>query len=402
MQPSDLRSAIRAQAYLGIALGRNWAPEVSFAVQALGTLMSADASLIPTIGIPTTLHVIQGNVERRDAVNSLKLAAALTENALIMGSQGEQLIEQLYTLVNWGPEMTASALEILRHYVRRAPLANAKAVADHMSQHDGTAMSKALDAAYRLRILLGNETFAVWADKITVGTDLLTDMAATYSETQETPPLHRLYNTVKALSGNLNDAERARLASNFYRLAEQLLQLARVRAHGSSKQNVAALLVQGTVAPASGVDALRWLGGYFANHQAIRPNLDRVEPPYLFGTRSVNTLLRDTDTTVDLCSDLLAAFPEGAPPLDNAAFQAEAGSVWTSMPPELQRQTAPKLGENAQLLAELIGIIGDKGTDRSLASSGYGRQLGSGRVQPQSVIDVMRWVNGYFLGQHVG
>ncbi|MHB8629307.1 MAG: hypothetical protein ACYDBJ_12660 [Aggregatilineales bacterium] len=402
MQPSDLRSVVRAHAYLGAILGRNWAPEIGFAIQALSALLAADASLIPVIGVPTTLRVIQGNVERRDAVGTLKLAAALSENALIMGDQGGALIERLYTLINWGPEMTASALETLRNYVRRAPLPQAKALADRMGQQYGPAMSKTLDAVYRLRLILGNGTFATLADQVTTGVGLLMDMAATYDESQETPPLHKLYNTVKALSGNLTEAERERLASNLYRLADQLIQVARLRAHNTPKQNVSALLVHGTIAPASGVDALRWIGGQFANHRVITPNLNRAEPPYLFGSRSVNTLLRDTDTLVQLLNTLLAAFPEGAPPLDNAALHTEAGSVWALLPLEVQRQIVGKLAENAQLLAELIGIIGDKGNERSLASTGYGRQLVSGRVQPRSVIDVLRWVNGYFMGQHVG
>ena len=173
-----------------------------------------------------------------------------------------------------------------------------------------------------------------------------------------------------------------------------------MRLQNTPKHNSASMLLQNTLGPSSGVDALRWIGGHFLPGEVVTLNLERADQPRIFGMRSVNVLLRETDTVVEMLNNLLAAFPEEAA-VDNNAFRSEVDGVWTLLSPLMQRRTSEKLGHHAQLMAELISVIGDKGSDRSLASSGYGRQLVTGRVQPRSVIDALRWVNGYFLNQHV-
>ncbi len=402
MQASALRSVIRAYAYLGVLLKFNWSSEVGFAVQALTSLLATDASLITTLGVQYALRLTQANAERRDAVNTLRLASALVENALILGESGAALTEQLYSLINWGPEMAASALETLRTYVRRAPFQYARAAAERMGRQYGPPMAKALDATVRMRLILGGGDLVALSDQLDNGVQLLTDMAVTYHESSDIPAIHKLRQQVEALPGSLNDSERERLADNCFRLADQLLVLARLRSRDDARPNVTALLIQGSAAPASGVDALRWLGGHFAGRRALPFVLEHSASSALFGNRSTNTLLRDLDSLIGLFDRLLSAFAENTPPPDNAAFRAEVESLWSQTATYVQRRIVTRLAENAQALAELIVLIGERGSDRSLANSGYGRQLATGRIQPRSVIDALRWVNGYFAGQHSG
>ncbi len=402
MQTSQLRTIIRAQAYLGALTAKEWSSETAFIARKLTAILSTDASLIPLIGFDPTLHLIKANAERQDVVETLRLSSALVENALLLGDNGGDLVEKTYTMLNCGPEVAASAQEVLRTYVRRAPIEQAKGLAERIGQRQGKSMMRIMDATYRLRILLGGSDFASFTELVTTGMELLGDMAATYHKSQETPPIHKLRRTVEGLPGGLSDAERTRLANNAFRLAEQILQLAKQRTHSTTRQDALLPLIQNTMPPASGVDALRWIGGHFAYNQLVRINLERAEPPFLMGSRSVNILLRETDALVILFDHLLAAFPAEAAPLDNGAFRAEVDSVWALLPVYTQRQTLTKLGENAQFLADLISLIGDKGHERSLAVNGYGRQLAAGRAQPRSVIDALRWINGYFLKQHIG
>lgn len=402
LQSVELRALVRAHAYLGALIGNNWTQSLTFAIRQLTTLLSADASIIQMLGATHVLHLVQLNAQRHDVMNTLKLGAALTENLLVMGEQGARMAEALYDIVNWGPEISASALEMLRAYIRRAPADQAKALATRMGQKHGATMIRAMDATYQLRWMIGNTDLSTYADQLVVGVQLLTDIAATYHDTQTPPAMFKLRDTVQGMTGGgLTDEERERLANNCYRLAEQFLQLAKMRQLNTPKHNSASsMLLQNTLGPSSGVDALRWIGGHFLPGEVVTLNLERADQPRIFGMRSVNVLLRETDTVVEMLNNLLAAFPEEAA-VDNNAFRSEVDGVWTLLAPLMQRRTSEKLGHHAQLMAELISVIGDKGSDRSLASSGYGRQLVTGRVQPRSVIDALRWVNGYFLNQHV-
>jgi len=399
LQNSQLRVMLRAQAYLGALVSRNWSPDMTGAMQRLTAILSSDASLIPQIGFEATLRLIKTYADQRDTLNALKLASALVENALLLGDKGIALTDHTYTLLNWGPEMASSALEVLRNYVRRAPLEQAKVLAARVGKRQGEATMKALDATYQLRLLLGGADFVSIADQALIAVQLLTDMSATYHESQETPPIHKMRRTLEGMPGGLSDAERERLAANCYRIADQVLQLSKRAAH---KPEIIRQLVQNAIAPLSSVDALRWIGSHFAYNQPIQLNLERAEPPNLLSSRSVNIFLRETDMIVSTFNNMLTAFPEGLPAVDNAAFRAEVDSVWALLPPYLQRQTLTKLAENTQLLAELIALVGDKGHERSLATNGFGRQLATGRAQPRSVIDALRWINGYFSKQHIG
>ena len=398
----DLRVLVRAHAYLGALIGHDWSPALSYPIQQLTLLLSTDASAIQTLGAPHVLHLIKLNAERHDVMNTLKLSVALTETTLVMGDSGTAMAETLYETLNWGPEMSASALEMLRTFVRRAPLAQARTLTVRMGQRHGATMIRALDATFQLRQMLGSRDLNAYTERLAVIVPLLTDMAATYHESQTPPAMFKLRDTVQGMTGGgLSDDERQRLAQNLLRIAELILPLAKARTYNTPKQNATPLLLQNSLPPASGVDALRWIGGHFAAGDVFTPSLERPDQPRFFGMRSINVLLRETDTAVELLANLLTAFPENTSALDNQAFRSEVDSVWTLLAPATQRRTVDKLTENAQLLAELISIIGDKGSDRSLPATGYGRQLVSGRVQPRSVVDALCWVNGYFQGQHV-
>src|SRR5581483_11912618 len=128
--------------------------------------------------------------------------------------------------------------------------------------------------------------------------------------------------------------------------------------------------------------------------QAQTLDLTREAAPHLLGNRSVNILLRETDATVHLFDGLLAAFPEKDPFIvDNAAWSAEVDSLWAALGLYKQRQIQAQLAQEAQLLAQVVKHIGEKGHERSFQSSGYGRQLLTGRAQPRSVIDALRWLS---------
>jgi hypothetical protein len=297
--------------------------------------------------------------------------------------------------------MTVSAMEVVKNYVRRAPLDQARKLADVIGKREGEATTQAMNATLCVRILLGGADWVTLVDQLGAAVGLLTDLATTYHESQEAPSIIKLKRTLDSMAGSLSAAERERLGNSCYQVAEQMLALAKTRTRNAPKAPDAInQLIRNLIAPAASVDGLRWIGGHFAQNQIIPLDLYRAQPPNLMGSRSLNILEREMDILVGLLGNLLAAFPEGQPSLDNDAFRAEIDSLWTTLPANFRGRIAPKLGESAQLFAELISVIGDHGNERSLANSGFGKQLFTGRTQPRSAIDALRWMNGFFLDQH--
>jgi hypothetical protein len=399
MQNSQLRTSTRAHAYFGALAARDWSPEFDSVARRLTAIISNDASLIPILGFDNVMRLVQATVTRHDVVDTLRLSSALVENALLLGVQGPEMVEKIFGMINWGPEMVASSLEVLRAYIRRAPISYARALVDTSAKRYGDATRKALEATYAIRVLLNGANLNAFVEQVTVAASLLQDMAATYHESQEPPSILNLRRTVESITGGLSDAERERLAMNFYRIADLILQFARQKGKGSKRDGQVQLFNNQTP-PATGLDALRWIGGHFAQGRQTPLRLERTDTPHLTGNRSVNTLLRETEVMLTLFDNMINAFPEGAPELDNEAFRSEIDSLWGLLNLYTQRQVIAPLSENAQLLAEVIVYIGEHGNERSLASSGHGQSLQKGRAQPKNVIECLRWINGYFMKQH--
>jgi hypothetical protein len=393
----------RASAYLGALEGKNWDESMESAARRLTAMLCADPRLTEALGEEPVLRLLQANADRHDAVETLRLAGALVEYALVLEDKGADLINQVYPMVHWSPEVTQTALEILRTYVRRAPLALAKDLPHQLGQKHGEQVERSLEAAHRLRILINGSDMMAFAERVHLASSLLIDMATTYHHTQELPPIFKLRRSVEGMPGGLSNDERQRLTDNLNTLGLQILKLTQLGGHrrGSDAENHRQQLLKGTTPPTSGIDSLYWIGGHFSEDQAYPLQMEREAPPHLLGNRSVNMLLRETGMTVYLFNGLLAAFPEKDPfVVDNAAWGAEVDSVWALLSLYRQRQIQRVLGEDAQLLAQVIKAIGDKGHERSFQSSGYGRQLQTGRAQPRSVIDALRWLSGYFAHQH--
>jgi hypothetical protein len=395
MQTSQLRTSTRANAYFGVLVARNWSPEVDSVSKRLTQLISNDASIIPQIGIENALRLVQMTVDRHDVVDTLRLSGALVENSLLLGVQGAELVEKIFAMINWGPEMVANSLEVLRGYVRRAPINYTRLLVDNAAKRYGPETAQALEGTYLVRIILGGSNLNAFTEQVSIAAGLLEDMAATYHEGQEMPSLLNLRRTLESMPGGLSDAERDRLSSNLLRIAEQILTLFRRRGRGGTKADPQ-LILSNQTAPTNPLEALRWIGGHYTQGRPAILRLDRSDTPHLFGSRSVNILLRETDLIVTLFENLLLAFPEGTPSVNNAAFRSEVDSLWATLNLYTQRQIVQPLSENTILLAELVSWVGERGNERSLANNGFGQQLQRGRAHPRNVIDCLRWVNGYF------
>jgi hypothetical protein len=181
----------------------------------------------------------------------------------------------------------------------------------------------------------------------------------------------------------------------------KILKLAQIADKRKPRTDNRPQLLKGEVAPTTGLEALLWIGGLMSNGKAYPLNLEHEAPAYIFGSRSVNMLLRETDMVVRLLDGLIEAFPENdTTGVDLATWTAEIQALWALLTLYKQRQVAPELAADAQLLSQVIKVIGDKGNERSFQDGGYGRQLQTGRAQPRSVIDALRWVSGYFGREH--
>jgi hypothetical protein len=413
VQASSLRTIAKIAMHLGALEGQRWSPEMEPAARSLTGYWANDPRQIALLGVEPVLKLLQAVAARKDRVEALRLVSAIVEYALAVGGDSDSLnipdlFGQVLALTAWSPEMSRAVIDALAVYVRRAPLDQARQAAIVVGERHGQGAREALDAAYVLRQTIGGQDFVAFTETLSTSVELLTDLAAVYFEGQDIPQLAKLRRWVQGAPGGMTDGEKRRIGQNFGLIAPFLMQLYLNQQNRNAKRSradndqIRSRLMNSTGVPTTALEAVTWLGGHFSKGRVADLNLAREAPPHLFGSRSLNMVLRESDVLVSLLQGMIAAFPERIPvSLELTSWQAEVEEVWAQIDLHIQTQTQDMLGSEAQRLSRLVQYLGSKANERNVqTNSGPGRQLFVGRQQPRSVIDVLIWMQGFFLGMH--
>jgi hypothetical protein len=254
---------------------------------------------------------------------------------------------------------------------------------------------EALVACLTLRPIFDDRNFLLLAEEIKIATDFLQDLLLSF-EINKPPFPRRLAGELHALSGSLSYDEQRALSDRALALAGYLEALGDPRRQGDEDA-----LLADQVVPRTGLDWLRWLGGYFAGGESLLRPLQTDAPPHAFGARSAPVLYREVDLIANLMHSLLLAFPPGDPPkLALDALQAEVASHWKRLRLHQQRQLQPTLALDCQTLAAYVSRVAVTGGSKSFLGADAAEQIEMGKAPPRSVIDALRWIGGFYAGKH--
>lgn len=409
LQNSPLRPVQRAHADLGALEGRNWDAALQPVTDRLSVLFYNDPRLIAVVGVGAALRLLKAAVHRKDSVEALRVLNALASYALTFSDQelqAAELVCQAYNLLDWSAEVRTAGLDVMRDYIRRAPAEQAAKVPQLVGFRQGEAVYKALEATYRVRLVTGGADFGVFAEQAQTAALLLMDIAAYYENERQPPDIPKLRRNIEVMSGGLSEAERRRLSENAILISEALLKLYQrhqKRFSRRSRQELEArqaALARSETVPQSGIEMLQWLGIRLGEGRTYLPRFQREAANYLFGTRSLNMLLREMALVVPLLHGLLAALPEDqTAESDLQALCSEVDDLWASVAPARQRELQPTLAPSLQHAAAAILKLGEKANERALQDANRRRQLITGRTQPRNALEMFFWLSGYFSGE---
>lgn len=406
---SALKPALRAHADLGALEGRNWDVALQPVTDRLSTLFYNDPRLIAVVGVGAALRLLKASVHRKDSVEAVRVLSAIAGYALTFAEQEAQpaeLVCQAYNLLDWSAEVREAGLEIVRDYIRRAAPEQAAKVPQLVGFRQGAAVYKALEATYRVRLVTSGTDFGVFAEQAQTAALLLTDIAAYYENERQPPDIPKLRRNIEVMSGGLSEAERRRLSENAILISDALLKLYQrhqKRFGKRSRQELEArqaALARSESVPQSGIEMLQWLGARLGEGRTYVLRFQRETANYLFGTRSLNMLLRESTVVVALLQGLLAAMPEEpTAESDLQALCSEVDNLWASVAPARQRELQPTLAPSLQHAAAAILKLGERANERALQDANRRRQLIAGRTQPRNALEMFFWLSGYFSGE---
>lgn len=389
-----LKPVPAAMARRGALINRAFDPALEPLFDQLSQALVEDRHLVPLVGYDVALHLLQVHARRQDADRAASLAAVITDS-LGGSEEGLGVVGRIWTLLNWNKDVRQAALELLRRYVRQVPAEGAVAIPAQIGRKLGNKVQEMLEPTVVVSRMTGGQGFDVFAEEVHTAVALLHDLVVTY-ENKPYPSLKRLRSDLDAMAGGLSEAERERLSSNLLEVGRLAYALGSARGR-ERRGNAEQPLLEGREVPRSAVEALLWLGGYFGGGRAIPLSLEREAMHHVTGRRTVNMLLDETSTICALFERLLGAFPPEQPPtLTLAALKAEVASLWAGLRLYDQRRLQDRLAADAQHLAALIALLSDRGDERALMDSGLGRGLETARREPESALEVLRLLSGYF------
>jgi len=118
------------------------------------------------------------------------------------------------------------------------------------------------------------------------------------------------------------------------------------------------------------------------------------------GKRDVATFAQDVNTTYDVLETLAGAF-EPDDRSNSLSFEPETvRALLSKMNEELSPHQRQILSNSLKGLAELVAQMGDNRSKAGLGrrKDNLDRQLLTGEQTPQSAVDAMKWIAGYFSG----
>lgn len=396
---NQLRPEARAIIYCAALTNRQWADDQEYPARRLTTLLFNDSNLVRIIGHENALKLLQFYAHAHNALDALRIGSVLVDYAIQTGSTGASLVTQVWSSLHWNADVSNAALELLRRFIRVMPLSDVPQLTTYFTQTLGAPIGEILQAATLMRLVLADSGLMRFADDVHIAVHLLFDLATTYHSQKELPPLHRLRRDLDTMTGGLSEEERQRIAANVSKITQQVFDLGQKRTRARNKASVAESFVHAQTLPQTGVDLLFFIGGHFSQQKVFPLHLERESMTHIFGNRSAAMFLRETDAMIRLLSGLQAADPRVFK-LSLKALSAELNSLWATLSLYNQRRIQDQFAEDCQNLADIIGILSDQINERVLSATGVGHQLETGQRLPETGLEAMRWIYGYFARKH--
>lgn len=410
---SQIQPEARVRAYCAALVNKKWSVAMVDAARRVTTMIFNDDHLIEIIGREQGLRLLEFHAGRKDALDALRVATALSNLANKLDNDGPPLMVKMWPFVSWQDEVKGAALELLRRYVRQMPQDRARGMPSYFGQHLGVDIGEALQTTRTLGIILNNQTLPDYAEAVQTTITFFTDIATTYHESKDRPPLHRLRRDLESMPGNMSEEERTRLAHEMLEIVRMVYAIGthtgrdigkrKLEDKAPKRKTQTQEVILGT-APETPIEFLEWVGGYFTKNDVSDLGLAVEAPAHIFGSRTLNGLYREIRIIHDLLKHLNLALPTDRPtsqsPFTAKALRDEITSLWESESLVNQRRYQAVLGEESQKLAILLQVMSSHTTDKVVTENALSRQLDTGKRQPDNELEALRWISAYFARTH--
>jgi len=398
LNEAGVKSLPLLMAYVGILEGHSWSSVLDRIADQATHMLLENSNIAAVIPASAMIALLKFHISRKDVEKTIRVAAIMPQVATREGARGINLIGRMYTLMDWDDKVRIAGLELLRRYVRRAPDADARKAVGAFGREFGAAVQQSVEASYAMRKMLDSLDILEYSDFLHVTAEFLYDTALTYADKAKIPTLGSLRNSLDSLGGNLSSNDRIILADELIEAGKAILELGKPwQTRARELDQYIENLLQGRKDPASALDVLWIVGGYLARGRRQPLKMQRILSQHVFGDRPAPRVLEETRIVNAVLQSLVQAFPPSRKITISAeSIREEIDSLWGDIPLEKQREIVRDLTTDLQRVGELTYIIAAAGNPKAMEDGGFARKLEDAAQQPKNVLEMYRFVSGYF------
>lgn len=386
-----IRSAPWLMAALGALDKRPASPDLTKVAQKAEVMLLEDFILLDVIPPEALVVLLDYYARARDIAAAIRIAEQIPLAAERQKREGVEIAAMMYRVMDRDEETRAAGLDILRVYVRGAEDQQARRAVTYFGRELGATVRAALQATYFVTRLIPLGDLTSFARSVQVATLLLYDCALPYQR-RAVPELTDLQAALSRMSGSYSLAERREMPDRLLDLGRDVVRV--YQQHQPNKTRDIASLLQGKGDPATALDILRVIGGYFTRGRAVPLTFEDTSRIPL-GERSRKVFRQEVETTCALMDVFSSALPSGKPPAISAQYVRDEIASQLNLLDAPTRNTVERiLSQDALRLVQLIELVATSGDAAALDDrQGLAQRIEKGRHKPRGVLEFLRYAS---------
>lgn len=354
------------------------------------------AELLP----PKTLFTLLDHYALRRDTDGMRRTLSILPTAIDgKGGIGIKLAAQAYRKSNWSEEARQISLDVLRASIRMQSEQNARKSIGYYTKELGASVQKPLQVTYLVHRMMGRQDIDTYSDTLHDAVKFLYRLASMYTAESIQPTASALAEALGTLAGagglrpKQQDVLLKRIRFNGQAILKLGGQYRAGKRNDESKQ--AQIMVAGKASPISIIDLMRMMSGGLADGNRIRLRIKPDPNLYPFQNYSIEELIGGFSALQKILHPFVNTLPlNKRVDINPSVIIAEMKSFYHAQadPSSLQ-----DIARDWQYLADLIVLIHTTGDAKAFQDSALAKKLDERRQAPKSVLELMRFIYGYYL-----
>jgi hypothetical protein len=401
LEQRNVAEVAMAAALLGILEGAGWHKSLQHLAVRVMKDMATRPNIIEVLPAETSLNLIRYQA-RQENLALLHPAAHWVGNcaARERNKSGLEVINQGYKLLASNERTKPYAIEVLRQYVRQADEKPARHVIQYYTEKVGQDLGKKLQLSYEFSNLMARMDWFVYASSLEITVDMLQNLVEAYDKPDNRPELGIMRLLVDRMRKELSIGLHKSLHEQLKQLAHNIVILgSRHERSSSTSEKFMEAVAAGKENPRSSLDVYRAAGGQLLEKKLYPFRIKDGNPQRPFGTADIAEVIDN----ITIASTLLN---------EAAKTGTNVRDLWTAsgVAEEVASQTKALFGDNSNMLKQMgrdlqrledLIVHINKTSDTKVIEANHpkGRRLDRLELEPESPLELFRFIYGYFGGE---